>query len=671
MAIEDDEGAARLAQGARESMAKDAADGPDEDSAWRGEVLTEFRRRLNHAKEHQREWREEAKSLYDLRAGHQWDPVDEARMRDEMRPYVTFNVTAKFLDAVEGLQINNRQEIHYYPREQGDAKTNELLTGTVEWARDLCSAEDEESDAFGDAILTGMGWVECYLNQDNDPAGWPCVERRDPLEMYWDPGARKKNLSDARFVVRVRYVDPDEMRRMFGEGGPLRADNLIDVSIDDDPMRDLVERPEDYDGLPSSNRPQWKAGRVPVAHYEFWRHEQRIHVDSQLGARDFRVEEWATIEPLLRAQGIQYRQQQVQRRVYYRAFIAPDGLRELAESPYQRGFTFHAITGRRDRNRGTWYGIGRALLDPQRWVNKFFSSLLYTIMTNAKGGVIAEEGTFADPKKAEADWAKPNAIVYTTPGAVVNGKLKDRDPPRYPEGMDRLMQFALQALPETSGLNMELLGLADRAQAGVLEAQRKQSAMAIIAWAFDAMRRYYRGVGRQLADYISLYVPENTLVRVNGDQGAEYVPLLKEQLAQDYDVIVDEAPTSVNMRERVWGMLQTIVPALLQAGIQIPPDVLDYAPLPPDLAQKWKQMLTEPSPQQQQQQQAAQEQMMAVIRKTIGEAMRAEADAHLKQAQTAKTQAEAENLPVEGANMAAKLGVTMGGGGLKPNQGMQ
>jgi len=606
-------------------------------------ILREFRVRFAAAKEHQSDWRDEARSLYDLVAGRQWDPVDEAKMKDELRPLVTFNVAGKFLDAVQGLQINNRQDIRYFPREPGDSQVNEMLTGAVDWARDLCDMADEETDAFFDAILTGMGWMEGFIAADADPAGWPAGERRDPLEMYWDPAARKKNLADGKWIIRVRYFDRDEYDAMFPGDGDMETPELSEVEIDDDPIVELIHLPQDYQR--SSSSPTHRRGKVPVAHYEWSVRESAWDVAADgLGQQTFSESEWAAVQPMLDAKAVSYQATRRQRKAYYRAFISAGGVKEAAPSPYQAGFTFHAITGKRDRNKNTWYGIGRAILDPQRWVNKFFSSLLHTIMSNAKGGLIAEEGAFTDARKAEAEWAKPNSITYVAEGVIRDGRLQNKDPARYPEGLDRLMQFSLSALPETSGLNMELMGLADRVQAGVVEAQRKQSAMAIIAWAFDAMRRYYRSMGRQLATYVADYLPEGTLVRVMGEQGAQYVPLAKDRLALTYDVIVDEAPTSTNMKERVWLLLEKMIPQLLQAGLAVPPDVLDYSPLPADLSQKWKQML-QPTPEQQaeqqQQKQAAEQQFMAEIKKTVAEAMRAEADAELKQAQTVKTAAEA------------------------------
>src|SRR5688572_31754173 len=182
-----------------------------------------------------------------------------------------------------------------------------------------------------------------------------------------------------------------------------------------------------------------------------------------------------------------------------------------------------------------------------------------------------------------------------------------------PQGMDRLMEFSMNSLPQVTGMPVELMGLSDKVQPGVVEAQRKQSAMAIIAWAFDGMRRYYKSMGRQMCRYVVDYVPEGTLVLVHGEASKQYVPLLKNQIASTFDIIVDEAPTSVNQQERVWLALEMLIPQLLSAGVPITPKVLDYAPLPQDLVQEWKKLISgDPKKAQYEEQQA-----MAALRKLV------------------------------------------------------
>jgi hypothetical protein len=378
--------------------------------------------------------------------------------------------------------------------------------------------------------------------------------------------------------------------------------------------------------------------------------------------------DWRVMKQALEAAGIPYESERVSKKCYYRAWIRQDKLlgkvREL-----QCGFTREAITGKRDRNTNTWYGIGRIIKDPQLWLNKFFASILYTLMVNAKGGLIAEEDAFEDQNKAEASWANPAAITYVQAGALGAGKLQPKPPTPYPQGMDRLMEFTLQLLPQTSGLSPELLGLADRQQAGVLEAQRKQAAMAIIAWVFDAMRRYYKRSGKLMLSMIRAYLSEGQLIRISGDSGSKYVKLIKDEMVSRFDVIVDEAPTSVNMQERAWGALREAVPLGAQLGAPPPASAIKYIPgLPQEFKLEWIQSLQ--SPEKQKAQQDAQALQTQTAQAQIAkDQTQAQLNAAKAQQITGEMQMEQQTRPISDALMqmqamktAADAGAAQAGG---------
>lgn len=621
------------------------------------EVVSEFNARHKQSKAHWEQWRQEARMLYDLIASRQWDEEDEARMREELRPMVTFNVSGKYMDVLTGLHINNRQDIRYYPREQGDVRVNELMTGAVTWGGDLCGAQDEETDAFFDCALTGLGWMEGLMDYDLDPGGVPARQRVDNMEMFPDPTARKRNLEDAKYLIRMRYVDHDEYEDLMGFEYEGAGDQDTGIDAEDDGIR-FIEEPHDYpQSGPGTSSSGAKQKKCAVADYQWWKKETRwLATAPGYGQRELTEEQYEAYQPFweaARQRGAPMQLQKIRRKVYYRAFISNSRVGKAGLSPYQQGFTYHAITGKRDRNKNTWYGVGRSLVDPQKWLNKFFSSILYAIMTNAKGGMMAEEGAFKDQRKAEAEWADPASITFVAKGAIAGPdgpKIVPKPQAPYPTGMDRLMEFTLQSLPQTTGMPVELMGLTEREQPGVVEAQRKQSAMSIIAWAFDAMRRYYRSVGKQMARYVIDYLPENTLVLVNGEAGRQYVPLLKNMLAVSFDIIVDEAPTSTNQQERTWLALQALIPQALQAQIPVPPEVIKYAPIPQDLIEQWMKLL-QPNPEAEQKKQQA-EQLAAG--KLAAEAAEKNASAQLKGAQAAQIANEMQQPPEGIAEMMMK-----------------
>ena len=244
--------------------------------------------------------------------------------------------------------------------------------------------------------------------------------------------------------------------------------------------------------------------------------------------------------------------------------------------------------------------------------------------------MLAEKDAFDSPQQAENDWAHPAKIVWTRQGAIANGKIQQRTPPPYPQGLNNLLQFASQMFTEVTGANVELLGLAEKVQPGVLEAQRKQAGMTILAWAFDALRYYRKRHGRILATYVREFLADGRLIRISGPQGQQYIPLIRDELALEYDVIVQDSPTSTNERERTFAILMQLMPSLIHMGAMPPPSVLDYMPLPQAMIEEWKQSLNNPQAQQAQD-----------MQKQIAQAA-AQADIQETQSKTAKNQAAAQ-----------------------------
>ena len=186
-------------------------------------LLETIKEKFKRAQDHSANWRKLAREDYDFVAGEQWDDSDKQLLREQLRPVITFNRTGPIVEAVAGSEINNRQEAQYIPRTLDDAGVNEVLTETARWVRDLCDAEDEESDAFMDCLTCGMGWTETRMDYEEDLDGEIKIDRIDPLEMWWDPDAKKRNLSDIRWVMRVKRITKEDLEAMW----PGKADEVI------------------------------------------------------------------------------------------------------------------------------------------------------------------------------------------------------------------------------------------------------------------------------------------------------------------------------------------------------------------------------------------------------------------------------------------------------------
>ena len=559
-----------------------------------------------------RQWRQDAKEDFAFAAGHQWSEEDAAEMDRALRPRTTFNTIAPVADAITGHEVANRQEVSYLPRQPGAAGVNEVLTAAAEWIREECDAEHEESDAFTDCTICGEGWISTELDYEVDLDGRLSITRVDPLEMDVDPASTRKNYADAKWVCRTKVYGrkeaqalwPDKVFQAPERGG--EADSPVDViaaafyrgdsgaggrgGADD---RVLVHDFQWWEQEPVYRVPVQQLGperaflllNTPDDAGDFLLPPHKLQPDAQ-GLITLEGEAFRRVEALLA--GVQVLKQK--RRRYRRMYFSGDELLERLDTPTGDSFTYQAITAKRDRKTHSWYGIVRAMKDPQRWANKFMSSMLEIIGTSGKGGILYEPDAFVNIREAEEDWADPSRNVAVTEGALSANKIQPRPVSQMPPQMTALMDYCNRSIQAVAGVNPEVMGLSQALDpSGVMEEGRRQSGLNLLSYLFDGLRRYRKAQGRLLLKMIRKYIPQGRLVRVAGPDGMRYVPLVYDDAAAEYDVVVDEAPTAPNVKQRTWdafALLAQTLPQLITPPVAL--TALDYSPFPQALVQKLK-----------------------------------------------------------------------------------
>lgn len=563
-----------------------AEDTPEVAGSREEQLLERFAKWDRQYGNHWGDWRTEARRLFGMVAGlEQWSAADKLKLEDQGRLAPVFNEMGPVIDAVSGAEIMDRQQVGYYPREVGDAGVNELYTKGADWLRDRCNADQEETEAFRDAFICGMGWTETRLDYEEDPQGKLYVERVDPLEMALDPSCRKACGEGARHLRRAKPMSREE----FEETWPAFAADGNAPEYARSRLNDPRHRYEGADDVAE----EAQEDEVFVHEYQ-WFERKPVHMvedpeTSEL--QELSPEDFELLRAAAEEQGLVLRSIQQTRRTYYRAFVAGGAILNLdpetgePEALVAGEFTYKVITGKRDRNKRCWYGLARPMEDPQRWANQFMSQLLAILAASTKGGNILETDAVEDVNQFEESWAKPGGNTYVRPGGL--GKLQPKPATPYPAGLERLIGMAQEGIRRTTGVNPEMLGLVDREQAGVLEHQRKQAAYGILSAFFDAFRRYRRNQGGLLLKYIGL-LPDGYLFRITGADGnAKYVPLIKRPDTVKFDVIVDEAPAGPNQVAAVFGIIMQLMPFLKDADLpaEFWAEVAMYLPLPEKLRQ--------------------------------------------------------------------------------------
>lgn len=639
-------------------------------------------------KSQSQDWRDESRKSFDFVASDQWDPKTVIDMTNQKRPPITFNRELAIIKAVAGVEINTRQEIIYLPRgtEEGAVIANESLSAASEWMSDQCNAQQQESRAFQDMLICGLGWTESRIDYELHPDGKYIEQAISPLEMFWDHAAREQNLGDRRRTWRARTMPLTDARAMF----PGEKDRDLSCSWVSDVGSTAPVAVEDRR---LKLEPMRNAGdttsTVVILQCQWWEREKyhravnpisgemEEHDDKSLKVLKSQVSqanemmqsdagtEGAPVEPLEVQSVTQYR------RVYKQAFI---GGKILKQGPCPRadGFTLNCITGERHETKNSWFGLEKLLRPAQQMANKWLSQTSHIVDTTAKGGILAEEDAFVDQRQAEATYAQPDAITWVKKKAISEGKIMQKPGVGMAAPYVQLLQLALDAMPQVTGINMELLGMRDVNQPGVLEAHRKQAAMTILATLFDSLTAYRIEIGRTRLFFIQNYLADGRLIRILGPDGYKAISLVKDKAVGEYDVIVSEAPTSPNQKEQTWAALQTVLPAF--QGMMTP-DVavmlLEYVPgLPQKLVDGLKKLLEQqqqsPDAAQQKQiaqqaaltkidrDQAASEKDRATAKKTMAETVLGFAsvasDNHLKEAQAAREESLAVHTKARAIN---------------------
>lgn len=535
-------------------------------------------------------WRIDAAEDFDFVAGRQFTDDEVAALERKKRPVVVFNRIGTVIDAVTGYEIGNRREVRYIPRELGDAEANDMLTAAGEWFNDEAGGDFVRSAVFNDAAICGMGWSETRIDFTESPEGQPRKDHLDPFEMAWDRDARARNLSDATRIWRIRRIPLSEAQDMFPG---FTKDQLhaawSNINSEADLKRDDASGPSTAgtNNYVTIVHCEYIARQVHYLAQDPMTKEQTTFTKEEFDQANKRLKQVANME----MQGVKFR-----KKVIMQAFIGGVVL-SYGPAPCPDEFSFQCVTGKFDRNKGTWYGLVRAMKDPQRWANKWLAQMMFIMNSNAKGGLFAEKSAFDNIREAETTYAQPDAITIVNDGVIQRGGIKEKTQATFPAGFQQLTEFAITSIRDVTGVNVEVLGSAANDQPASLEVMRKEAGLNILQWLFDGMKLYSQKEGKVVLYYLQNDLSDGRLIRIVGKDNEKYVPLIKQTDAE-YDIIVDDAPTSPNQKERVWAIISGFIPLV---GKVIPPEfmlaALKYSPLPASVVAQLQQMADAPNPE--------------------------------------------------------------------------
>jgi len=524
-----------------------------------------FQRWMNDACRYEEPWRKANEQCYAYYDGDQWTEEEKTQIDERGQQPTVINTIQPTIDMIRSIEVDRRVDFQICGREGSDDNKSDLLTALLKHVLDVCNFDYFHSAVFLDGLIGGRGWMECDKYTDERGKDMIKVENIPWENVYLDPFSRKPDASDARFIIKTKWVDRDVLKKLFPES----ADN-IDSVFDND------FKGQEYEA-------QNKAGDRGIGNY-YDHKTQRVKVCYCY----YTMPEYEDVKVLNEKTGEEETKSVLKQNVHFVIFSDEIILQGSAEKHSQNknplGINYYPLIPiycMRDR-KGRPRGIVQGLIDIQDQINKLNSKFLWTVATNR---VIIEEGAANDPEKAQEEYQKPDGFVILNDGGL--GKIKIDDKSRDLSYMANHLNFLLSTEQRISGVNDSMLGLGGtNERSGIMQSTRisQGSAMqtSILENLFFSKQRIalvlLRLIGKYYTDYRVLRItqPNGTTDKyefnkpvIDPETGKPTSLLNSIEDTLYYDVILKKVPPFNSMRERQLLLISEV----LKSGVVIPPQV--------------------------------------------------------------------------------------------------
>lgn len=635
----------------------------------------------------------------------QWSDSEAQEVADRGQAPIVFNETAASIDWIIGTEKRTRVDFKVLPRAEDDVKTADAKQKVLKWNSDVNNTAFARSLAFEDCVKAGLGWLEDGAR--GDPTEEPVFSRYESWRNILHDSKAERDLNDARFLFRIKWVDVDVALAMFPERQAqikqaATAEHMWGREEDEDlwylgqhfQSRDAMGHVVDYrtylsDASIVINR------RERVKLIEAWYREpercQVCHGDV------FDGERYDPKNKLMKTaveHGVVSLYDQIKLNVRVAVMTEGDLLQDMA-SPYKHNrFPFTPIWCYRRGRDGMPYGAIRRVRDVQDDLNKRASKALFILSTNR---VIADMDAVEDHDEAREEVARPDAYIIKKRGS----EFKIENQTQLAEEHLMMMERDARLIRNVGGVTDDNLGRASNAISGEAIKARQLQGSVVTASIFDNLRYAVKLQGEIQLSLVEQFVTEPKVVRLTGSRDKlEWVKVNQpEQDAQGNwrfvnditatkaDFTVDEQDFHQSVRQAMFETMVDLVGKIAavntEAALRILKMSLEFSDLPnkDEMASEIAQILgleedvnpKDMNPQQRQayearqkskqmQAQVQQQQVMnqlneqaAEVKKTLAEAQKLLADAERAKAQAAEAAASAQLHKMDTAARAVEI----------------
>ena len=475
------------------------------------------------------------------------------------RRQYTFNRIRRVINMISGHQRRNRKSTIVTPEENSDSHTADQFSKVMLWCNNQANTLELISDAFQGSLVTGMNFLQVWLDYRSDPVSGNIRIDHLPYNAFCvDPYFKKKDMSDCNAIWKRSYVTKREAISLL----PNNTEELLGlVSNDTGSGRDGK-----FQFLAESYNYGYKNLLTYDEYYYRDYRTQKMLVDSQTGeTMEWRFDNEEGLRLFLQQEPtitvIEQEIPTVKLAIVVQGKVMYHGPQPLGidQYPFVPVLSYYEPQMPYFQNR--IQGVVRGLRDSQYLYNRRRIIELDILESQINSGWIYKENALVNPKDI--------FLSGQGRGLALKDEAQMTDVQKIPSpGIDpsmiQLSELLAQEIQEVAGVSDELLGFDNKDTLSGYHAMLKQSASTTtLQILFDQLDIAQKLLGKIFIDIIQTnFTPGKIQKILGGEQPSEE---FYTKAFGRYNAVVEEGLNTATQRQLQFGQMLL----LKEAGVPI------------------------------------------------------------------------------------------------------
>jgi hypothetical protein len=600
----------------------------------------------------------------------QWSEADAEELKERGQAAICYNVITQSINWVIGSEKRGRSDFKVLPRGKEDAKPAQKKTQLMKYLSDVNRTPFNRSRSFEDAVKVGVGWIESGVTERDN--GEPIYNRYESWRnMLWDSASTEFDLSDARYVIRIKWVDLDVAIAMFPEREEMlerSASSSERYGTDLANGDEVMDYAEDEMNSLGRGMSDHSVERRRVRMIEVWyRKPERVQkiVAGQRSGQVFDPQDQNHQELVQAGESVVADRMMMSMNI---CIMTTTGICYDGRSPYKHNkYPFIPVWGYRRGRDNMPYGMIRSMRDIQDDVNKRASKALFILSTNK---VVMDEGAVPDMAAFMEEVSRPDGVIIKRK----NHELKlDNDRDLAPAHL-QIMSQSINMIQSVSGVTDEQMGKTTNAKSGVAIQARQDQGSKSTSKLFDNLRFAFQCDGEITLSLCEQYFTDKKQFRITNQRGTPDFIDINDGLPENNitrtqaDFIISDSEWRASLRqaqvEELAALMPTLPPEVQMVLLDLLIEEMDL-PNGEEMVKRIRQITgmrdpdaTEPTPEEVQAEQAQAEQQKqqqimaeAQLRNLNAKSIKDETTAQKTMVDTVLTSMNSQLIAVEAAQV--------------------